>query len=337
MRLFSARSVLSRELKTTNFNHWHSDLDDALRLLPESDIFPHELFRDLIELSDPSRRKLILVTERGEPVAVAGLRNRWGHWEPVTQWIVPGVLFPVKDGYIARVLSALGVELKVGWWRWQIPPPQIQYMSNAISEPTYGVNFTEDFEKHWRMTSHLRNVRTYRNRCKEFELKVNPPGGAELIISNWDKKWRSQGTDEASYLSERLLVAHYLQERGLHYSLLLFNEDEPVAGGTLIIHRNEAVAQCSYRNPKYDWYGAMTRHIDLTFTWAKNMGFDKFDLGGSQDYKKMWAPENGMKWKFDICPDKSMLESCCKQSFKANAARIGMFFKEASFSGLLRK
>ena len=44
---------------------------------------------------------------------MAGLRNRWDNWEPVAQWIVPGVLFPVKEGYIFRVLAALEHEIRV--------------------------------------------------------------------------------------------------------------------------------------------------------------------------------------------------------------------------------
>jgi hypothetical protein len=34
------------------------------------------------------------------------------------------------------------------------------------------------------------------------------------------------------------------------------------------------------------------------------MGFYKIDLGGSFDYKKRWAPQDGQKWKFSICPNK---------------------------------
>jgi len=307
-RFLMARVAASQGLKTKFFDDWQSELDEALQCLPETDIFPHELFRTLMKMSEPNKRKIILVTERGCPVAVAGLRNRWGYWEPVTQWIVPGVLFPVRDGYLARVLPALGLEMHIAWWRWQEPPPQIKCLRNAISEPTFGISLTEDFEQYWRKTSHLRNVRTYRNRCKDFELKVNSPGGVEWTIRNWEMKWRSQGIAEKPDLAERLLVADYLQKKRFYYSLVLFDRDEPIAGGTLISHRNQVVAQCSYSNPKYDWHGVMTRHIDLTFVWAKDMGFDRIDLGGSHDYKQKWAPQNGEKWKFDICPENILLQ-----------------------------
>jgi hypothetical protein len=67
-----------------------------------------------MRMADPKKRQIRLVMEHGEPVALAGLRNRWDGWEPVAQWIVPGVLFPVKEGYMSRVLAALDLEIQVG-------------------------------------------------------------------------------------------------------------------------------------------------------------------------------------------------------------------------------
>ena len=311
-----ARAAAHQGLKTRSFNEWLPELDEVLRYLPETDTLPHELFRMLMKMSEPDKRKIILVTEQGAPVALAGLRNRSGCWEPVTQWIVPGVLFPVKDGYLPRVLPALGYEMRIAWWRWFESPPLIGNMSNSLSEPTYGMSLDSDFEKYWSTTSHLRNVRTYRNRCKGFELKINSPGAIEWIVRNWASKWRTGGISETPDLSERLLAAQYLQEQGRYFALMLFDGDEPIAGGTLMIHRNEAVAHCSYRDPKYDWHGVMTRHIDLTISWAKSMGLQGIDLGGSYAYKKIWAPENGEKWKFEICPDNVRLERKALQFVK---------------------
>lgn len=296
-------AVSGQGLETRFFDDWHPELDEALQHLPEADIFPHELFRMLMKMSDPEKRKILLVTEGGEPVAVAGLRNRSGFWEPVTQWIVPGVLFPVKEGYIARVLAALGQEVRVAWWRWETPPPVHFWIVNAVSTPTHGMRCTEDFESYWRGNGHFKEIRKFRNRCRGFELKVNPPGGSDWTIRNWEARWRPQGIPEMPDLADRLAAARYLHEKGLYHSLLLYSGDEPAAGATMIIHRNYAVAHCSYRNPTYDWHGAMSRLSDLIFSWVKEMGFTGIDLGGSYDYKKEWAPESGQKWSFEVRPE----------------------------------
>ena len=284
-------------------------MDEALNNLPETEDFPHELFVLLMKASDPSMKKIILVTEGGMPIALVGLKYRWGRWMPVTQWIVPGVLFPAKDGYIFRVLAALGLDVSVALWRWQVLPPPMGWMTDITVTPTYGMSCSEDFEAYWRKSSLLRNIRTHRNRCKGFDLKINNPNSSGLIIKNWDQKWHAcQEGSHSPDIAERLLAAEYLQERGLHYSLLLLDRDEPVAGITFLIHRNEAVSHHTYRNPQYDWHGVMTRVWDLSFHWAREMGFDGIDLGGSFDYKKPWAPERGEKWEFTVRPGYTSFE-----------------------------
>jgi hypothetical protein len=307
-QLLRARNTASYGFKLKYYSDWHADLDEALLHIPEQEIFPHELFRLMMQMSDAEKKKIILVTERGEPVAVVGLRNRLGYWEPVTQWIVPGVLFPVKVGYLSRVLPSLGLEIKVAWWRWEAPPPIDSGFKNVVSTPTNGMLCSEDFEQYWKSTGQLKDIRKYRKRCEGFELKVNSPGGSEWIIRHWEAKWRPQGFDEMPDLAERLLCMQYLQERNLYYSLLLYDGDEAAAGGTLMIHRGCVVAHCSYRNPKYDWHGSMTHLNELIFAWSKEMEFIGVDLGGSFDYKNGWAPENGMKWTYDICPNNVVLE-----------------------------
>ena len=307
-RLLRAKAAASQGLKTKFFDYWHPELDEALQCLPETDIFPHELFRLLMKMSNPMKKQLILVTDHNEPVALAGLRNRWGYWEPVTQWIVPGVLFPVKEGYLARVLPALGVEMQIAWWRWETPPPHNRWILNARSEPIYAARCTEDYEKHWRKSSLLRNVRSIRNRCAGFDIKVNLPGSTEWTIRNWDAKWCPQGIAHVPDLDERLLTVQYLEKKGLYYTLSLLDQDKIVAGLTFIIHRNDAVSHHTYRNQEYNRHGVMTRLWDYSFPWAKEMGFDYVELGGSFDYKREWAPQHGEKWKFDVCPGNVLLE-----------------------------
>jgi GNAT superfamily N-acetyltransferase len=298
----AARTVVSSGLKKRHFDEWHPELDEALRGLPEADVLPHELFRQLMETSDRRVRRLILILDRGDPVAVAGLRNRWGSWEPVTHWILPGVLFPIREGYLSCVLPALGVRLRLAWWRFEGPPPPMRGMRYVESEPTYAMKLSEDFEKYWRQTSVFDNVRNIRNRCRGFRLEINADGSAEWTIRHWEAKWRPEKAPERPDLAERLLAAEYLQRRGRYYTLSMYDRDRIIAGLAFIVHCNWAVAHTNYRDPAYDRHGVMTRLMDLSFSWARDMGFDGIDLGGSYEYKRKWAPLSGQKWTFIVSP-----------------------------------
>ncbi len=308
-RLLRECAAVAQGLRIKIYDDWQPELDDVLENLPEEDIFPHELFRLLMKLPNPRRKQIILVTERGEPLALAGARNRWGNWEPVTRGIVPGVLFPVKEGCLSRVLPALGLHLDVQWYRWPEPPPMARWMRQVESFPTCGMRCSEDFEAHWRKSNLWRDIKRPRNRCRGFELKVNATNSIELIIKGWDQKWRgSQGGEQSQDITEQIVATEYLQKRGLYYSLSLLDRDEPVAGITFMIHRNEAVAHLTYRNPKYDWHGGLTRLWEMFFWWARDMGFDGISLGYIRpmphyDYKKRWAPERGQYIEFTDCPD----------------------------------
>ncbi|MGD0485610.1 MAG: GNAT family N-acetyltransferase [Syntrophorhabdales bacterium] len=302
-QMLAARCAAAQGLRVKLFRDWQPELDEALESLPENELLPHDLFRSLMKMTDPKMRQISLIREHGVPVALAGLRNRWGYWEPVTQWIVPGVLFPVKEGYMSRVLPALDLQIQIAWWRWNEPPPKMDCIKQIKMTPTRGMSCSEDFEHYWRRSGHMKTIQKARNRCKGFELRTNTPNAAEWTIRNWDAKWRTPGTGESPDLAERLLVARCLEERGLHHTLLLSDKDEPVAGGTLMADRNEVVLHCNYRNPKYDWYSVMNRLAELTFYWAKERGFTKIDMGGSFDYKEKWAPEAGQKWEFTVCPE----------------------------------
>ena len=303
-QLLAARCAAAQGLRVKSFDDWQPELDEALTSLPEKQLLPHGLFRSLMKTADPEKRRIRLVTEHGVPVALAGLRNRWGCWAPVAQWIVPGVLFPMKEGYAARVLAALDLEIQIGWWRWNEPPPKIDCITQITMTPTRGMALSEDFEHYWRQSSLFKNTRTAKKRCEGFELRVDVPNAAELTIRKWDAKWR-QGKwgAESPDLAERLAAARCLEERGLLHTLLLFHKEEPVAGATVMIDRNDAVAHCSFRDPEYDWHWVMTRLMALMFYWAKETGLTSIDVGGSYDYKERWAPEGGEKWEFVVCPE----------------------------------
>ena len=274
-RFLRESAAIAQGLRIKIYEEWQPELDEFLESLPEQDIFPHELFRLLMKLPNPGRKQIILVKERGEPVALAGVRNRGrGWWEPVSRGILPGMPFPVKEGYLGRVLPALGLHLHVLWWGWPEPHPIARWMRQVESYPTHNMRCSEDFEAYWRRSAKFfKTIRTARDRCRGFEFKVNSANSAEWIIKSWDQKWCGGGIAQRPDLLEILLAAEYLQKRGLYHSHLLLDGDEPVAGATVFIHRNEALAHINYRNPEYDRHGGMTRLLEMQFCWAKDMGF----------------------------------------------------------------
>jgi CelD/BcsL family acetyltransferase involved in cellulose biosynthesis len=69
------------------------------------------------------------------------------------------------------------------------------------------------------------------------------------------------------------------------------------------VHHNDLVAGVIYREPEYDWYGVGVRLIDLVFSFAAEKGFETMDLGGGHDYKQKWAPQEGERWQFNVCPE----------------------------------
>lgn len=321
-QFLAARAAASQGLRLEFFEGWHPKLGEALSSLPESPVCPHELYRLLIQNPGPDAKRTILVQEGGEVIAVAGFRRRAGHWEPLTQWLVPGFIFPVKDGCIGKVLGALGLNLRVGWWRWETPPPVIAGVRDIVESPTYGMDCSEDFEAYWRTTSHFKNMRHIRRKCSGFALRVDAPGMVEWTVRNWAAKWCCQGMGEFPDLEDRLCVAGYLEERGLCHALSLHDGDEPVAAATLLLHRNDAVAYVNYRNQNYDSYGVMTRLADLCFAWAKETKCAKIDLGGGFDYKRKWAPENAKKWELSVCPQFIMLEKRASRFVRDAMARM---------------
>jgi hypothetical protein len=315
--LLSTSVAASRGLRLRPFDVWKPELDEVLRGLPEGDSCPHELFTMLCTNPGPTEKKLILVEERGEPIALACFRDIGEYCVPVTHYIVPGFLFPVKEGCIEKVLGCIGFTTQVAWWRFRNPPPHKGWVRNIKEMPTYGMRCSENFEEFWSKTSLLRNVRNTRRRCEGFTLRVNVPDVTEWIVRSWGEKWRPPGATEMVDLRDRILAATYLLKHGSYYSLALFDGTQIAAGGNLIVHRNEVVAQYNYRNPQYDKQGVMTRHIDMTFAWAREMGFEGLDLGGSQDYKTRWAPENGKKWEFVTHPPSAVLVGKARKTVAA--------------------
>ncbi len=83
---------------------------------------------------------------------------------------------------------------------------------------------------------------------------------------------------------------------------MLLDGTKVIAGATNTVHGSDLVAGVIYREPEYDWYGVGDRTIDLTFSFAAERGFETLDIGGGHSYKHHWAPQQGERWSFTICP-----------------------------------
>lgn len=291
-------------LKVAWFDNWHPALDVALKDLPELDACPHELLRMMIRNPSSVRKKIALVTEHGTPVAVVGLRQKGRFsWEPIMQWIIPGEPFPSKPGYMMRIMEALNTEIWVAWWRTKAPPPSSPLIRYLDSTPTFRMPGHEDFERFWRDNGYFKTIRRVRNRCKDFNLKINESGSAAWTIKKWEEKWRSQPSQVDPSLPDRILAANYLEAHGRHYTLSLFDGDILIGGATMTVHGRDLVAGVLYNDPQYRKHGIGDRLIDLSFSFVLEKGFEAFDIGGGHEYKKHWAPQSGQRWWFHICPE----------------------------------
>jgi GNAT superfamily N-acetyltransferase len=302
-KLTNRLSTLVNGMKVVWFDGWHPELDDALHDLPEPDNCPHELTRLLIQNPGPVKKRAALVTDGGIPVAVVGLRQRGRYsWELLTQWIIPGLVFPAKPEFIIPALEAIGRDVWVAWWRMAEPPSQSSLIRYLESTPTYRMHFSEDFEQYWRDNRYFKTIRRVRNRCRNYNLKVNFPGSEEWIIKKWEARWRKEFAVMDPSLPDRIVAAKYLAGYNLYFSLTLFDEEAPIGGATMTVQGNHLVAGVLYREPQYHRDGVGDRLIDLSFSFAAEHGFECFDIGGGHKYKKNWARQEGEHWLFNICP-----------------------------------
>ena len=272
--------------------------------MPEMDGCSHELYQMLASNPGPGIKRIALVTKADIPVAVVALRKRVEDWVPVTRYIIPGSLFPVREGYLPAVAAVLGVNLSLALWRHPGPLPDFENVRAIESIPTYKMRCGDDMEGFWRRRGHLNEIKRHRKRCEGFQIKVNHPGSLEWVITKWDEKWHAPGSSGQADLHDRLLAAEYLEKHNRNITVVILDGDRRIAGSTMVVHGNELVAQYSYRESDYDWHGLGTPLTEFSFRWATECGYDKLDLGGAYaDYKRRWAPQDGEKWHIQICPE----------------------------------
>jgi len=276
-----------------------SKLEAVLKELPDMPPWPREVYALLLRERGGVTKRIALITAKREPVALLGLRSNRGVWEPVTHWILPHALFPVRDGLLFQCLAAIGFPVRIGWWRWEALPPRSPLITKLHCGPRYSAKLDTNHEQYWRKSGNMDNVKSMRNRCKTFRLLVNLRGAAEWTIRNSEAKWRAGGVSQMPDLEDRLEVVKYLEDCGLHYTLTLMDGERPAGGHLFLADGKCLVWHTTYKDPSYDWHGVGVRLLDLAFQWGAESGFEELDVGGLFDYKKRWAPECGLRCEFE--------------------------------------
>ena len=290
-----------KRLRVDWFAPWHPELDAAQRLLPGMETCPPDSYRELIEIPDSRPKRTALVTERGNPVAVIGLKYESSQWRPVTTWLVPGAVFPVADGYLLAALAALRLPIFVAWWRQQVPPPAAGFLIDHIqATPTHRLSCAAGFEAYWRNSGLARDIAKARKRCADMRFEVNLVGADEWAITNWARRWSTPGSSHVPESVERIAVSRYWSPRGRQFTFALLDGDRLAAADVCFAHQGDIVGQVHYRDPAYEKHLVGTRLIEAVHMWAAESGFLGQDFGGGHAYKKRWAPEGGTRWEFTL-------------------------------------
>ena len=289
-----------RGLSLRWFDEWCAPLEEALAALPEMPACPHDLFRTLMLNPSPTRKRACLVADREGPVAIIGLRRRGPYWQPVTQWTAPGGIAPAREGLLFRALEALGTPVRIPGWHGPLPSSRL--VRDVRSAAVYKIDCRADFREHWRRSGQWRFIQKAQRRTQGFDFAVDGEGAAEWTVRGWAERWRDDPARQAVVASDLLLAAEYFQKRGRLHTFTLLDGGAPVAGDLCFLRDDELVSSVIFREPGYDWHGAGTRLTELVTEWAAGRGIAKFDLGAWEPYKAGWAPEDGIEWRFSVCP-----------------------------------
>jgi GNAT superfamily N-acetyltransferase len=300
-------STIKKAIYMSKFKvHWADTLDShvdaALRYLPHSDLCSAEAYRRLLGTKTAEYTKIAVVSENGEPIAVSGMIQRGRLlWEPMSNWLHPGLTFPTITGRHVQALAALGVKVPLAWWRMPGDPGDGPYIRDVKLKPTYRMTNIAAREEFWRSTDYLRHIKNIRNRTRHLEIRVGGNEFTKAIVTGWHKTWLGDNEDTMA-IAGRVALADVLEPAGKHVTVALLDKGKLVAGSTNFIHEGALVAGVSYLDKEYRKLGAGVRMIDTVFAVAEQKGLSMFDLGGGAEYKQKWAPESGYRAKVTIMP-----------------------------------
>jgi hypothetical protein len=300
----SERVALSGTLGVRWYDEWHHEVERALAALPEMPGCPHDLFALLARNPTAAQKRIALVTDGGQPVAVVCLRRRKHHWLVVTDLVVPRAVAPAVPGRLFDAIRALKVYVRIADWEGPLPEGRIYALEQR---PAWRVPTRVDLDALWKRngTTNMDTLRKARNRCHRLgkvELEIDQPGAAEWTIRNWAGKWEHHDYGLTTATEDVLAAATWLFERGRYRAFRLLIDGQPVAGVNFSVQGNVAYAQNSYREPALAKSGIGVHLDELIYRWAQTSPYDYVDLGCGDDYRGRWGELTGKRSDFVIAP-----------------------------------
>jgi hypothetical protein len=261
------------------------------------------LFRLLVNNPSHARKRLALVTDGEDPVAVVGLRRRNLHWDLITEGVVPAGLPPCEPGREIDALSALGLFVWVN--EWEAPVPASRRVHFVQHEGVYRVSTRIDLDAFWREHHNTRRLRKAANRCSrlgEVSMEVDAPGAATWTIDRWEERWSGHDWSETVAAEDIRAAAAYLQPLGRYHSFRLLIDGRPAAGINASVRGAMLVIANSGRDRAFDRVSAGVHLDEHIFRWATESPYNCVDLGGGFDFKALWSDATGVRARFSIAP-----------------------------------
>jgi hypothetical protein len=297
------RVSAGRRPRTRWFEHWEPVLDDALRVLPESETCSHDLFRVLATNASPAPKRLALVLDGEDPIAVVALRKRNYHWDLVTEGVVPYAFPPCAAGREIDALHALGLFVWVN--EWERPLPRERSVRFVQHEQVFQVSTRTDFDAFWRQRGNMNSVKKARRRSQRFgevTLEIDAPGAERWTIDGWAQTWADHAWNETVAAPDIAAAAAYLAPRGRYHAFRLLINGEPAAGLNLFVRGSTLIMMNSARDRRFDRAGAGIHLDELFYRWSGDSAYETVELGGGFEYKQRWADPVHTRARFSVAP-----------------------------------
>jgi hypothetical protein len=263
---------------------WAPAHDLALARLPLLDAPTRQLHR-LLGTTISGSKLHAIVTSDDELIAVVTLRRRPGFWEPASAQCLPGTPVACLPDQLGRVLRGIGREVDIGsFYR----DPTDLRPTHMRSYDRYGADLTGDYEAYWPSQGGM-NYRTARKRTAGFEVRIDHPGDLEWTVNRWAEHWADDPSGQVASAADRLAVWGHLRGDLVH-TVMVAKDGQPTAGCVHFCADGVVKFECTGRDFSFEKQRVGTRVLDASFEWAKQAGYEIFDMGGGADYKHWWAP-----------------------------------------------
>jgi hypothetical protein len=294
----SRHPIRARAPRVHWFRTWNDVLDDALDALPEPSGCSRATLRTLSS-DQPVPKRHALVTRGDDLVGLLSLRRRPGYWEPVTDGILPWVLFPAMPGEHAAVTRLLSRRIV-----FEEPEFDPVLVGADIVEPFEA--FSIDLgraEEHWRSTSLLRDLEKAERRTRRLRMGSGDHGDIDAIVRLWADRWAFEPDGVADQAYDLRSFAHSMLDDGKLIVVALYDGTR-LAAGRLVVERDgdEASGLCLARRMIDGVPSAGNRVLEISTRRAAAAGYRRLAIGGFNDYKARWGDLVGVRRRLTIEP-----------------------------------